>query len=987
MDVLVYLADHSGEVLSKELIIGSIWPETFVTDEVLTNAISELRKAFADDAKNPRVIETIPRRGYRLIAEVSFVEEEDEKALEPYQIIRKLGEGGMGEVHLAQDTILKRPVALKFIRPEKEADDIWHRRLKREARAAASLDHPYICKIYETGSLNGRNFIAMEYVEGESLSKRLAKGALPLAEALRIGLEITEALEVAHRHGIAHRDIKPSNVILTDQGHVKITDFGIATRFRKLTADEGEWSLTETAEQITGTPDYMSPEQLLREPVDHRTDQFLLGMVIYEMVTGVHPFRRRAQAETTAAILKEDPEPLAEYLEEPSELLQYSVTRMLAKAPEDRYSSASEISANLNAIIQGTGEHLKLQSSSQISRWNLPAVAAVLMVLALFVSWFVFDRGPTAPTRQATGQVFRSQIDLPPETSLSGGIYGRGARPIRREIVISPEGDLLIFSATSLVEPRETRLYRRPLHGDQAEPISGTEGGRQPFFSPDGNSIGFWADGWLKKVPIDGGIPVPLAELSFDADGETPYPPAGAFWAEDGRILLGDVHGGLQWIPDEGGSPEPLTELDETREVRHVMPWVLPDGDTVLFTTTPSFWGTSAQIEVLALSSGERRLLLEDAADACYVQTGHLVFMRQGQLMAVPFDLENKAVVGSAIPIQNNIQQAMNLGLSEEHSTAGQFWVSNTGALVYGPGGVGKPVPGELVWMDRQGHTQRVEGFDNPLAGQLDLSPDGRKIAFSVLGGGGLWVFDRERATHSLLFEAAGSPVWSPDSRKVAFGHSVGGVGDTWTVSVDRREERRRLTEGGTGEWPSSWSPNGKHLAIVSEADIYMYSFENSTLTTFLATPSAEAYPEFSPDGRWLAYTSDETGREEVYVTAFPDRVQTLMISNQGGSKPIWSASSPELFYFGSKSIFKVDMHSGERLSPSVPQILIDYYHPISVWRPITGFSYDSEGERFLLVRSDREAAVEQHQKARITHLNLVTNWFSELNRIVPADD
>jgi Tol biopolymer transport system component len=289
--------------------------------------------------------------------------------------------------------------------------------------------------------------------------------------------------------------------------------------------------------------------------------------------------------------------------------------------------------------------------------------------------------------------------------------------------------------------------------------------------------------------------------------------------------------------------------------------------------------------------------------------------------------------------------------------------------------------------MDRSGQTERVDGFDDPMVGQLDLSPDGRKIAYGKMMGG-LWVFDRERATHSrLITDLAGSPVWSPDSKKIAFGHSVGGVGDTWTVPVQRREEPTKLTEGGLGEWPSSWSPDGKHLAVVSQSDIYMYSFEDSTLTPFLATQSAEAFPEFSPDGRWLAYTSDETGREEVYVTAFPDRVQTLMISNQGGSRPLWSASSAELFYLGSKSIFKVDMHFGERLSAGVPQILIDYYHPISWWRPITGFSYDSEGERFLFVRSDREAIVEQNRKARITHLNLVTNWFSELNRLVPADD
>ncbi len=349
MDLLVYLADHAGEVLSKDRLIRAVWSESFVSDGAATYGIAQLRQLLEDDARQPRFIETIPRRGYRLISEVAFEEPAGEES--HYELLERLGQGGMGEVFLARDRILNRRVALKFLQPEKEKDELWLRRLMREARAAAALDHPYICKVYETGRFQGRDFIAMEYVEGEKLSRRIERGPLPLEEALRIGLEIAEALECAHGKGIVHRDVKPSNIILTGQGHVKITDFGIAKRFRRDEGEQEEGTLTDTAEASPGTPDYMSPEQIRGETLDQRSDLFQLGMVLYEMLTGAHPFRKATKPETTAAILNDEPSRVRESRVQVPDRLEELVRQLLAKNTDQRPPSVCDVQAELREVL------------------------------------------------------------------------------------------------------------------------------------------------------------------------------------------------------------------------------------------------------------------------------------------------------------------------------------------------------------------------------------------------------------------------------------------------------------------------------------------------------------------------------------------------------------------------------------------------------------------------------------------------------------
>ncbi|MFZ0426881.1 MAG: protein kinase, partial [Acidobacteriota bacterium] len=472
MDLLVYLAQHAGEVLSKDQLIRTVWADTFVTDGALSYSIAQIRQLFEDDAREPRVIETIPRRGYRLIADVTFEEPASEES--HYVLLNKLGQGGMGEVHLAQDKILDRRVALKFLRPEKEKDELWLRRLMREARAAAALDHPYICKIYETGQLEGRDFIAMEYVEGEKLSRRIEQGPLPLEEAVRIALEIAEALECAHNSGIVHRDIKPSNVILTRQGHVKITDFGIAKRFRKEEDEQEEGTLTDTAHESPGTPDYMSPEQIRGEPLDPRSDLFQFGMVLYEMVTGMHPFRKATKPETTAAILDHEPRPFRKSGAQVPGELEKLVRWLLAKKADQRPRSIREVQRELREALSIPAAAFPAVRSLRLpwSALGVFVMTAGLVGVTLWWSPWRSESVPTAPLR------------VIPFTSEGG----RKSAPR-----FSPDGERVAYAWWGGPGGSNADLFVKSLTPDST-PLRLTDdpaGEYIPAWSPDGRRIAF----------------------------------------------------------------------------------------------------------------------------------------------------------------------------------------------------------------------------------------------------------------------------------------------------------------------------------------------------------------------------------------------------------------------------------------------------------------------------------------------------------------
>jgi serine/threonine-protein kinase len=894
--------------------------------------------------------------------------------LSHYRITEKLGQGGMGEVYRAEDTNLSRQVAIKVLPDEFAHDAERLARFEREAKLLASLNHPNIASIYGLEQANGKRFLVLELVEGQTLSERLKKGRIPLDETLDICRQITEGLEAAHEKGIIHRDLKPANVKVTPEGKVKVLDFGLARALHDQTSKTDlSHSPTITDEMtrpgvVLGTAAYMSPEQAKGKTVDKRADIWAFGCVLYECLTAKRTFQGDTITETVAAILKSEPDWTLLPAETPY-VVRTVLRRCLEKEPGRRLRDIGDVRIEITEVIS-QAEIAEPVPVGRIARtWKAVALILGLLVAgmaaaAIYITW----------KKRPEAAVVRSTIELPAGTQLTGYFY-----PTRTELGLSPDGKHLVFSARSDASQSEAMLYQRALDRAEGEPIKGTEGAQQPFFSPDGKWIGFWAEGKLYKVPIEGGIPKDL--------GACPDLPMGTFWSDDGKIIWGGREG-LKWIPAEGGPAEVLTTIDPTRDMQHTLPFVLPGGKAVLFTAMPDAFGSRARVEAASLPSGTRKILIEDGADARYIPTGHLLFLRQGLLMAASFDPVRLEVTGPAVPILAGVEQALNVADSEQHSGAGQFSVSGSGLLVYAPGGIRHQAESELVWVDRAGRVEVLAGFDKPeVTNQVRFSPpDGRRVAF-IQDAGPLWLFDVERTTYTKVSPegVAAAPRWSPDGRRLAFAWSAAGAWSVWLVSVEGSGTLERLIESSSDLWPSSWSPDGRFLALVgfgpdTGADIVIYRVEDRTRVPYLNSRSSETYPEFSPDGRWLAYVSDETGRPEVYLRSFPDGSRKLAISNRGGAEPAWSSDGRELFYrsFDPRKIMKVDLDLGPRSSVGLPKALFDFHFEIC--GPTRGYDLHPDGRRFLFTR-----VKQARRPVEITRLNLVQNWFEELKRLVPT--
>ncbi|MDA2927349.1 protein kinase [Acidobacteria bacterium AH-259-G07] len=977
MDVLVYLAKHAGEVIPKERIIQGVWTDTFVTDDALKYAIVALRKAFEDDAKDPRVIQTIPRRGYQLMASVSG---KLEASSARYRIEEKIGQGAMGEVYLAEDTLLKRKVALKFLRPEMEGDEISRKRLLREAQAAAALDHPFICKIYDTGEREGRTFIAMEYVEGPTLKERLAKGPLPLEEALKTATEIGEAFEKAHEKNMVHRDLKPTSIMLTPEGHIKVVDFGLAKQLSPVEGASQEETLTRLTEEdaTAGTLAYMSPEQLRGQEVDTRSDIFSFGVVLYEMLTGVHPFKKAQPMETGNAILNEAPAPLSHYMKGPP-VLQYTLRKMLAKEPDRRYQHMDEVRIDLEELISEIAESSTTQAGSDsfaatardmgapvVERsWRqmIPWSIAGLLGAALLISLV----GPWRATRPAEQTPLRLHVQLPPDQSLD---TTRGAAA-----VLSPDGKRLVYVAGS---GQARQLYVRALDQLEATVVSGTEGAQAPFFSPDGQWVGFSAGGKLKKISVSGG-----AQLTVCDSQDT----HGASWGRDDTIIFAPAtYTGLWQVPAAGGTPKEITVPDrEKGESSHRYPQFLPGGKWVLFSAGIIGSFDEANIIAQSLETGERKVVQRGGYYARYLPTGQLVFVRETTLFAAPFDLERLEVTGSPAPILQGVW-------SDPYHGEAHFAFSQTGTLIYLPGGLGGPNQLSIVWVDRKGH-------EEPLAAELRpyrtprLSPDGWRLVLAVLDPSNrdVWMYDLSRETATrLTFNAAndGFPVWTPDGQRVVFASARDGGGLFWK-SADGTGQVERLSTSPNRQIPWSFSPDGKRLVVgelnpETESDIHMLSMEGKpTSKPLLQTPFYESQPAISPDGRWMAYTTRESGQREVYVRPFPKVEEgKWQISSGGGREPVWAPEGRELFYrsLNGQEMMMVRVESEPTFTPGSPDVLFTgrYFYA-------GGRQYDisPDGQRFLMIK---EAEQTDEASAR-TELIIVQNWFDELKRLVPTSE
>ena len=860
--------------------------------------------------------------------------------LGPYEIVAMIGSGGMGEVYRARDPRMGREVAIK-VSAERFSD-----RFEREVHAVAALNHPNICHLYDVGP----NYLVMELVEGSTLAERIASGAIPLEESLRIARQIAEALEAAHEKGIVHRDLKPANVKITCEGMVKVLDFGLAKLADPAPIAEGEPTLTATpatcAGVILGTAAYMSPEQARGMTVDKRADIWAFGVVLYEMLTGRRLFEGASVTDCLAAVLTKEPD-----WERVPVKVRPLLRSCLEKEPKRR--------------LRDIGDAWRLLEDAPTqapARSRLPwAVAGMLAVVAALALWALWH-GATRPTEQPT---VRLDLDLGPDVSLASS-----AGPA---VILSPDGTRLVFVSQQSDGVR--RLFARRLDDPRTARLSGTEGAYAPFFSPDGQSVGFFAQGKLKKTRIDGGEPVSLCDAPAGR---------GASWGEDGNIIAAlDPQASLSQVAHEGGKVVPLTELGPG-EVSHRWPQVLPGGNSVLFTTSLEYANfDGAGIAVVSLKDHRKKIVLEHGGMyPRYLPSGHLVYVTRGMLFAVPFDLDGLEVRGPAT-LLTQVSSDLTVGWA-------QIDFSRSGTIAYRSG----RTEGlrTLQWMDSAGRTESL-GYEPASYLYPRLSPDGSRLALLVSQGAAsdLWIYDLLRGNKTRLTNGivAWGTVWSPDGRFVVF-YSAGGM--FWT-RADGAGKPQPLTQSKTSQLPSSFNADGTRLVFSEKTpgggvEIRTVAVKSGSgqmraeePQLFLKTSTVNNFSAFSPDGRWLAYANAEAGSYEVYVRAFPDNGSQMQISNAGGIMAIWSRNGHELFYRTEDQRVMVANYrvKGGTFVADKPRVW--FGKRLANMGLAINYDLAPDGKRFVVLMPAESPEPRETQN----HVTLIVNFFDEVRRRVAA--
>jgi eukaryotic-like serine/threonine-protein kinase len=915
--------------------------------------------------------------------------------LGPYEIVAAIGAGGMGEVYKARDTRLDRAVAIKILPESLASDSQFRERFDREARAISQLTHPHICTLYDIGESVGTAFLVMEYLEGETVEQRLKEGALPLDEALKIATQIADALSVAHRHGIVHRDLKPGNVMLT-KGIAKLLDFGLAKTSGASAAATGLSMLPTTPANLTaqgtilGTFQYMAPEQLEGHDADARSDIFAFGALVYELVSGRKAFEGRSQASLSAAILERDPLPLTSLQPLAPASLDHIVAKCLAKNPDDRWQSARDVTTELKWLVStheiGTASTAPpTVRSAPAMRVPIVLAAAVAIGLGVVASAIIVKRLSSAPSREVVRSIVTTLpaeqlLALPTDETTNEG------RPSRTSMAWSPDGQSIAFSASL---GGRLQLYVRALNQLEAIPVAGTDGASNPFFSPDGKWIGFFAQRALRKVAVSGGPPTTICEMAGQIFGAF-----GANWGDDGSIVYSRERDGLWRVNAAGGTPERVTQPDGNKgELKHLLPQMLPGSRAVLFTVThtPLPKWDDTEVVVQELSNGSRRARVESAADGRYVVSGHVVYLQRGTMMAAPFDLASLKVTGGGMSVVAGVLQSANTTNEMFDSGAGQFAVSSGGSLLYVPGGIFPDPERTLVWVSRTGAELPLPMPVRPYMSPR-LSPDGKFLTLWTQGDRNVWIYDlARRSPMRINVEGRNArSIWAPDGKRIAFSSTVAGTEENaFVVSADGSRTPDRLVTCDCPSHAAAWTPDGRTIVGVERKenyDIVLVDVAGTHQRTPLLHGKAdEQYPDISPDGHWIAYVSNESGKNEVYVQPFPNLGSRHQISIDGGTAPAWSRDGRELFYTttatlgGQASVTRM-MAVAFRAAPtfvaSPPRILFEgRYGATAIVRP---YDVSPDGQRFLMVKHKERAPISASQ------MIFVQNWFEELKARVP---
>ncbi|MEA2238701.1 MAG: eukaryotic-like serine/threonine-protein kinase [Thermoanaerobaculia bacterium] len=866
--------------------------------------------------------------------------------LGPYEIVAPIGAGGMGEVYKARDTRLDRSVAIKVLPPAFADNAQLKLRFEREAKTISQLTHPHICTLYDVGNDQGVEYLVMELLDGETLADRIARGPLPMRDVLRYGGEIAAALDRAHRGGVVHRDLKPGNVMITKSG-AKLLDFGLA-KGGAISLSGGstaypadgatlQKSLTQEG-TILGTFQYMAPEQLEGTDADARTDIFALGTLLYEMASGRRAFSGKTKTSLIAAIVGGEPTPIREIQPLTPPAFEHVIAKCLAKDPDHRWQSASDVASELEWIgatssqSQAVGDVTRRRSRN---RAMVVAMIALAAIAAAAVAAFLFRRPAPADTPLLLS------ITMPKHGSLDE--WGQA--------ILSPDGSSIAFMArtgdTSSSGAASYSLWVRPI--DRADPrqLPGTQGASEPFFSPDGRSVGFFAQGKLKRIALAGGPPQTIcdAPLSY-----------GAAWSRDGVILFCGQDGPLFRVDANGGTPRPVTHLTAGEEA-HRWPVFLPDGDHFLFLGDAPRT-ENHHVKVGALHDGSSRDLVQAISSVNYVEPGYVLFVRAGSLLAQPIDPKTLTLTGEPRVIAEQVV----VNDSNHHF---EFSVSQNGRLIYRSGSPNS----QLTWVDRFGRTLGTAGDARRLGFGLRLSPDQQRIATDQDDADGrpddIWVLDVARnVTTRFTFDTAGDygAAWSPDGSRVAFTSMRAGAGNLFVADASNPSSVRQLTKFKTEQvLADSWTRDGKmivgELLAKADLDIWLFPAGGGEGKPYLATPFSEQFASVSPDGEWIAYMTDESGRNEIYVERFPSHAERRQVSSSGGGAPMWRNDGREIFYVSHSQLMSVDMTS----RTATPKPLFR----------LPGNSYDvaRDGQRFIV-----DSPLDDNLRSPLT---FVSNWMA----------